>query len=81
MKAVGAPGHGSRMLDGSAMENLMECVERVAKFRESQFDFVKAGTRAASEVISVNPVYIKGGTPTPTVSVCKNACGNYLVEK
>ncbi|WOK98860.1 aminoacylase-1-like [Canna indica] len=66
VRAVGAPGHGSRMYDGGAMENLMDCVEAVAKFRESQFDQVKYGSKANSEVISVNPVYMKAGTPSPT---------------
>lgn len=66
VKAVGAPGHGSRMYDNGAMENLMYCVEAIARFRESQFDQVKAGNRAASEVISVNAVYMKAGTPSPT---------------
>ncbi|XP_020594725.1 aminoacylase-1-like, partial [Phalaenopsis equestris] len=66
VNAVGAPGHGSKMHDSSAVENLMECVETVARFREIQFDLVKAGIRAGSEVISVNPVYLKAGTPTPT---------------
>ncbi|XP_028548885.1 aminoacylase-1-like [Dendrobium catenatum] len=65
VNAVGAPGHGSKMYDGSAAENLMECVEAIVRFRDSQFDLVKAGIRAGSEVISVNPVYLKAGTPTP----------------
>ncbi|PKU77138.1 amidohydrolase [Dendrobium catenatum] len=69
VNAVGAPGHGSKMYDGSAAENLMECVEAIVRFRDSQFDLVKAGIRAGSEVISVNPVYLKAGTPTPTVSL------------
>ncbi|MQL99228.1 hypothetical protein Taro_031954 [Colocasia esculenta] len=66
VKAHGAPGHGSKMYDGSAVENLMETMETVARFRDSQFDLVKAGLKAASEVISVNPVYMKAGTPSPT---------------
>uniref|UniRef100_A0A1D1Y3R9 N-acyl-aliphatic-L-amino acid amidohydrolase n=1 Tax=Anthurium amnicola TaxID=1678845 RepID=A0A1D1Y3R9_9ARAE len=66
VKAYGPPGHGSRMYDNSAMENLMETVEAVARFRDTQFDLVKAGLKAASEVISVNPVYMKAGTPSPT---------------
>ncbi|XP_065045050.1 uncharacterized protein LOC135677077 isoform X1 [Musa acuminata AAA Group] len=66
VRSVGAPGHGSRMFDGGAMENLMDCVEAIARFRESQFDQVKSGSKAASEVISVNPVYMKAGTPSPT---------------
>lgn len=68
VRAVGPPGHGSRMCDGGAMENLMDCVEAVARFRESQFDQVKSGSKAGSEVISVNPVYMKAGIPSPTVS-------------
>ncbi|XP_058097183.1 uncharacterized protein LOC131242509 isoform X2 [Magnolia sinica] len=66
MKAFGMPGHGSRMYDNGAMENLMESMEAIARFRENQFDKVKAGMAAGSEVISVNPVYVKAGTPSPT---------------
>lgn len=61
IKAVGMPGHGSRMFDNSAMENLMKSVEAVSKFRENQFDLVKAGVLANSEVISANPVYLRAG--------------------
>lgn len=68
VKATGSPGHGSRMFDGTAIEKLMECAEAIARFRDSQFDMVKAGITPASEVISVNPVYMKAGTPTPSVS-------------
>ncbi|KAM0952631.1 putative N-acyl-aliphatic-L-amino acid amidohydrolase [Dioscorea sansibarensis] len=66
VKAVGPPGHGSRLYDGAALENLMECVEAMARFRDNQFDLVKAGLMAASEVISINPVYMKAGIPSPT---------------
>lgn len=68
IKADGIPGHGSRLYDNSAMENLMKSVEIMSRFRESQFDVVKAGRAANSEVISVNPVYLKAGIPSPTVS-------------
>ncbi|CAL0317915.1 unnamed protein product [Lupinus luteus] len=61
IKAMGQPGHGARMYDNSAMENLMKSVEIVSKFRESEFDVVKAGKAANSEVVSVNPVYFKAG--------------------
>ncbi|KAJ1439256.1 Peptidase M20 [Sesbania bispinosa] len=64
IKAKGQPGHGSRMYDDSAMENLMKSVEIVSRFRESQFDVVKAGKAMNSEVISVNPVYVKAGVPS-----------------
>ncbi|XP_010461453.1 PREDICTED: aminoacylase-1 [Camelina sativa] len=66
IKAEGIPGHGAKLYDNSAMENLMKSVELIAKFRETQFDFVKAGKAANSEVISVNPVYLKAGTPSTT---------------
>ncbi|XP_050213576.1 uncharacterized protein LOC126664979 [Mercurialis annua] len=66
IKAKGQPGHGSNMYDNSAMENLMKSVEVITKFRESQFDIVKAGFAASSEVVSVNPVYLKAGIPSPT---------------
>ncbi|RWR90128.1 aminoacylase-1 [Cinnamomum micranthum f. kanehirae] len=66
VRAFGMPGHGSRMFDNSAMENLMKGMEVMARYRESQFDFVKARVAANSEVISVNPVYLKSGIPSPT---------------
>ncbi|KAM7507727.1 hypothetical protein LguiA_018180 [Lonicera macranthoides] len=66
IKASGMPGHGSRMFDNSAMENLMKSFEVISKFRENQFDVVKAGWATNSEVISVNPVYLKAGIPSPT---------------
>ncbi|CAB4266957.1 unnamed protein product [Prunus armeniaca] len=61
VKAKGAPGHGSRLYDNGAMENLMKSVEVMTRFRAAQFDVVKAGKAAISEVISVNPVYLKSG--------------------
>ncbi|XP_060198052.1 uncharacterized protein LOC132627020 [Lycium barbarum] len=66
IKAVGTPGHGSKLYDNTAMENLMKSIEVVTKFRESKFDIVKAGLAANSEVVSVNPVFLKAGTPSPT---------------
>lgn len=68
IKAVGTPGHGSKLYDNTAMENLMKSIEVITKFRESMFDMVKAGLAANSEVISVNPVFLKAGTPSPNVS-------------
>ncbi|GMH00261.1 hypothetical protein Nepgr_002100 [Nepenthes gracilis] len=66
IRAVGTPGHGSRMYDNSAMENLMKSVEIMTRFRETQFDIVKRGWAASWEVISVNPVYLKAGIPSPS---------------
>ncbi|XP_022141532.1 aminoacylase-1 [Momordica charantia] len=66
IRANGTPGHGSTLYDNSAMENLMKSVEIVSRFRESQFDMVKAGEATNSEVISVNPVFVNAGIPSPT---------------
>lgn len=68
IKATGAPGHGAKLYDNTAMENLMKTVESIRRFRASQFDLVKAGLKADNEVISVNMVFLKAGTPSPTVS-------------
>lgn len=66
IKATGAPGHGAKMYDNTAMENLLKSIESVRRFRASQFDLVKAGVKAEGEVISVNMVFLKAGTPSPT---------------
>ncbi|KAF6146634.1 hypothetical protein GIB67_008920, partial [Kingdonia uniflora] len=66
IKGVGMPGHGSKLFDNGAMENLMKSMEVVSKFRGNQFDLVMAGVAARSEVISVNPMYVKAGTPSLT---------------
>lgn len=76
IRALGVPGHGSRMYDNSAMENLMKSIEVMSKFRENQFDLVKAGLASNSEVISVNPVYVKAGIVSPTVSCCVHVIVN-----
>lgn len=68
IKATGAPGHGAKLYDDTAMENLLKSIESVRRFRASQFDLVKAGLKADSEVVSVNMVFLKAGTPSPTVS-------------
>ncbi|KAI6693635.1 hypothetical protein NL676_021345 [Syzygium grande] len=66
IKATGAPGHGAKLYDNTAMENLLKSIESVRRFRASQFDMVKAGLKAEGEVISVNLVFLKAGTPSPT---------------
>jgi amidohydrolase/aminoacylase len=62
------------MFDGAAVENLMDCIETVAGFREAQFGKVKAGMSGPGEVVSVNPVYMNAGTPSPTVSLLLLVC-------
>ncbi|KAI4976292.1 hypothetical protein ZWY2020_049899 [Hordeum vulgare] len=66
VKATGPPGHGSKMFDGAAVGNLMDCIETVAGYRDAQFDKVKSGKCGPGEVVSVNPVYMNAGTPSPT---------------
>ncbi|OMP11368.1 Peptidase M20 [Corchorus olitorius] len=68
IKATGAPGHGAKLYDNSAMENLLKSIEIVRRFRASQFDLLKAGLRAEGEVTSVNMAFLKAGTPSPTPS-------------
>ncbi|KAI3980269.1 hypothetical protein MKX01_028277 [Papaver californicum] len=66
IKATGSPGHGAKLYDNSAMENLLKSIESVRSFRASQFDMVKAGLKAEGEVISVNLAFLQSGTPSPT---------------
>ncbi|XP_055815417.1 uncharacterized protein LOC129885239 [Solanum dulcamara] len=66
VKAVGAPGHGAKLYDNTAMENLLKSIETIRRFRAAQFDLVKAGQKAEGEVISVNMVFLKAGTPSPS---------------
>ncbi|CAK9136715.1 unnamed protein product [Ilex paraguariensis] len=66
IKATGAPGHGAKLYDNTAMENLLKSIESVRRFRAAQFDLVKAGMKSEGEVISVNMVFLKAGTPSPT---------------
>ncbi|GLT29248.1 hypothetical protein SLA2020_041250 [Shorea laevis] len=66
IKATGAPGHGAKLYDNGALENLFKSIESVRRFRASQFDLVKAGLKAEGEVISVNMAFLKAGTPSPT---------------
>ncbi|KAJ8530341.1 hypothetical protein K7X08_037176 [Anisodus acutangulus] len=63
VKAVGAPGHGAKLYDNTAMENLLRSIETVRRFRAAQFDPVKAGLKAEGGVIYVNMVFLKSGTP------------------
>ncbi|TKY69050.1 Aminoacylase-1 protein [Spatholobus suberectus] len=66
IKAGGAPGHGSKLYDNSAVENLLESIESIRRFRTSQCNLIKAGLKAVGDVVSVNMVFLKAGTPFPT---------------
>ena len=72
IKSSGSPGHGSKLYDNTAAENLLLSIESIMRFRKSQFDLVKAGLAAQGEVVSVNPTFLKAGTPTPTVRINVN---------
>lgn len=50
------------------MGNLLKSLESIRRFRASQFDMIKAGLKAEGDAFSVNMVYLKAGTPSPTVS-------------
>ncbi|KAL9238327.1 hypothetical protein vseg_012762 [Gypsophila vaccaria] len=66
IKATGAPGHGAKLYDNTAMENLMKSIESIRRYRASEFDMVKSGLKTGGEAVSVNLVYVKAGTETPT---------------
>ncbi|XP_058752063.1 uncharacterized protein LOC131625184 [Vicia villosa] len=66
IKAVGIPGHGAKLYDNSAMENLLKSIETIRRYRASQSDLIKSGLKALGEVVSINPVFLKAGTPSPT---------------
>lgn len=68
IKAKGPPGHGAKLYDHSAIENLLKSIESIRRFRASQFDLLKAGGTAEGDVVSVNMAFLKAGTPSPTVT-------------
>ncbi|KAG6651478.1 aminoacylase-1-like isoform X2 [Carya illinoinensis] len=64
IRATGQPGHGAKLYDNTAMENLLRSIESVRRFRASQFDLVKAGLKAEGEVISVNMGFVMNLQPS-----------------
>lgn len=69
IKAIGEPGHGSKLFDNSAVENLEKSIETISRFRASQFDLLKTGVKAEGDIVSVNTVFLKAGSPTSTVRI------------
>ncbi|KAH9611022.1 hypothetical protein KSS87_001616 [Heliosperma pusillum] len=65
IKAIGAPGHGAKLYDNTATENLFKSIETIQQFRASQFELLKTGLKTAGEVVSVNVVFLKAGIQTP----------------
>ena len=64
VKASGEPGHGSKLYDGGATENLQAAITRMYAFRKQQYDKVKRGEAALGSVPSLNVVYLRAGVPT-----------------
>lgn len=73
IKAVGEPGHGAKLYDGSAMENLRESMSAIYKYREAQFQMLKEGLKTEGEIVAINNVFLRAGTPTPSVSASLTA--------
>lgn len=69
IKATGSPGHGAKLYDNTALENLLKSIEIIRSFREAQFDMVKTGLKPEGDVVSVNMVFLKAGRHTPNVSL------------
>lgn len=63
IKAVGRPGHGSKLFDGSAMENLRESLREVYEYRQDQFRMLKDGVKSEGEVVAINNVFLRAGIP------------------
>ncbi|KAL2928283.1 O-fucosyltransferase 23 [Bienertia sinuspersici] len=63
IKAVGAPGHGAKLYDDTAMENLLVSIESIKRFRASEFDMVKAGLKTQGEgfVMNMQPSEAEAG--------------------
>ena len=75
VKAVGDPGHGAKLYDGSAMENLRESLSTIYEYRESQFRMLKEGLKTEGEVVAINNVFLRAGNPTPSVSASQPFLG------
>jgi len=69
IKALGDSGLGSKLYEQSAIESLVKSMEAISRFRASQFDLLKAGLKPEGGIVTVNPVYLKAGSPSHTVFV------------
>ncbi len=83
IKALGDSGLGSKLYEQSAIESLVKSMEAISRFRASQFDLLKAGLKPEGGIVTVNPVYLKAGSPSHTVrafsqmslhSICMQIC-------
>jgi aminoacylase len=46
IKAIGAPGHGSKLYNGSAFQSLLQSIKLINRFQKKQFNLVKSGEKA-----------------------------------
>ncbi len=46
IKATGAPGHGSKLNNASALQNLLQSIKFINSFQKKQFNLVKSGAKA-----------------------------------
>ncbi|KAL3680812.1 hypothetical protein R1sor_023768 [Riccia sorocarpa] len=65
IQGTGETGHGSIYFDNSASENMFKSLASINAFRDSQVALVSSGERLPEEVVVVNSVYLKSGSPTP----------------
>ncbi|KAL2642002.1 hypothetical protein R1flu_009589 [Riccia fluitans] len=65
IQAIGVTGHGSIYFDNSASENMFKSIASINAFRDSQKALVRSGEKSPEEVVVVNSVFLKSGSPTP----------------
>jgi len=63
--AVGNAGHGSRFIEGTAVEKLMRTINKMLEFRQQQFDLLHKGHhecgKKLGDVTSLNLTVLKAG--------------------
>ncbi|KAL2621255.1 hypothetical protein R1flu_001460 [Riccia fluitans] len=65
IQATGETGHGSLYFDNSASENMFKSFASINAFRDSQMSLVRSGEKPLEEVVVINSVFLKSGSPTP----------------
>eukprot|EP01112_Ceratiomyxa_fruticulosa_P009736 TRINITY_DN2551_c0_g1_i2.p1 TRINITY_DN2551_c0_g1~~TRINITY_DN2551_c0_g1_i2.p1 ORF type:complete len:426 (+),score=98.35 TRINITY_DN2551_c0_g1_i2:60-1280(+) len=65
VKAIGPTGHGSRFIEGTAVEKLMKVVNNMLAFRQEQFDTLHKGQhecgKKLGDVTTLNLTVLKAG--------------------
>ncbi|KAL3680809.1 hypothetical protein R1sor_023765 [Riccia sorocarpa] len=65
IQATGGTGHGSVYFDNSASENMFKSLGAINAFRDAQMALVRSGQKLIEDVVVINSVYLKSGSPTP----------------